>query len=133
MSLSWSRRTSLLTNITATTSVNCATRWIEAVVADDARAGEPTLRWDWVNRFNVVMTAPRLAIEAVAVLEQAGCTVHYMAPYPSAAAVAELVGRVQADAILTRQGPVTKQALEASPRLRIVARHGVGVDDVDLA
>lgn len=70
---------------------------------------------------------------AVALLEAAGCAVHYMPPFPSAAAVASRVGEVQADAVLSRQGPVGAGAMDASPRLRIVARHGVGVDDVDLA
>jgi D-3-phosphoglycerate dehydrogenase len=85
-----------------------------------------------VSRFEVIMTAPRLADPAVAVLEAAGCTIHYMPPYPSAEAVATLTGELQAHAILTRQGPVTAAAMAASARLRIVARHGVGVDDVDL-
>ena len=83
--------------------------------------------------FQVIMTAPRLAEPAVAVLEQVGCTIHYMPPYPSAEAVAALAGEVQAHAILTRQGPVNAAAMDASKRLRVVARHGVGVDDVDLA
>ena len=86
-----------------------------------------------MSRFQVIMTAPRLAQPAVDVLEQAGCDIHYMQPYPSAEAVAALTAQLQADAILTRQGPVTDAALAASSRLRVVARHGVGVDDVDLA
>ena len=85
------------------------------------------------SRFQVVMTAPRLAEPAVAVLAAAGCDIHYMPPYPSAGAVADLTRDIQAHAILTRQGPVTAAAMDASARLRIVARHGVGVDDVDLA
>ncbi len=84
-------------------------------------------------RFDVVMTAPRLAPRALDLLRAAGCTVHFMDPYPSEAAVAELVGRVAADAVLARQGPVGEAAMAASPQLRVVARHGVGVDDVDLA
>ncbi len=32
---------------------------------------------------NVVMTAPRLAAEAVALLEAAGARIHYMDPFPS--------------------------------------------------
>ena len=85
-----------------------------------------------MRRFNVIMTSPRLAAPAVAILEAAGCDIHYMEPYPSAAEVAALSGRVQADAILSRQGPVMAAAMDASPNLRIVARHGVGVDDVDI-
>jgi D-3-phosphoglycerate dehydrogenase len=86
-----------------------------------------------VARFNVIMTAPRLAAPAVAVLEQAGCAIHYTAPYPSGSVLGELAARVQADAILSRQGQVNAVAIAGSPRLRIVARHGVGVDEVDLA
>ena len=85
-----------------------------------------------MSRFNVIMTAPRLAAPAVAVLEAAGCTIHYMEPYPSASAVAELTAQLQADAILSRQGPVNAACMDGSKNLRIVARHGVGVDDVDI-
>jgi D-3-phosphoglycerate dehydrogenase len=85
------------------------------------------------NRFNVVMTSPRLAAEAVHLLERSGCAIHYMQPYPSADEVADLTRAVQADAILCRQGRVTGAVMDASPRLRIVARHGVGMDEVDVA
>ena len=84
-------------------------------------------------RFNVIMTSPRLAAPAVELLERAGCAIHYMEPFPSADAVTELTRAIQADAILTRQGPVNAAAMAASPRLKVVARHGVGIDDVDLA
>ena len=81
---------------------------------------------------HVVMTAPRLAPQAVALLEAAGATLHYMPPFPSAADVAALAGKMGAVAILSRQGPVTAAVMDAAPGLRVVARHGVGVDDVDL-
>ena len=86
-----------------------------------------------MQRFNVVMTAPRLAVGAAALLEQSGCTIHYMPAFPSAEAVANLVRDTAADAVLSRQGAVTAAAMDASPNLRVVARHGVGVDDVDVA
>lgn len=81
---------------------------------------------------NVIMTSPRLAAPAVAVIEAAGGRLHYMDPYPSAEAVAALAARIDAVAILSRQGPVTRQVMEAAPNLRVIARHGVGIDDVDV-
>jgi D-3-phosphoglycerate dehydrogenase len=83
--------------------------------------------------FNVVMTAPVLAPRAVAVLEAAGCAIRYLPPYPDAATVAATVREVQADAILCRQGRIDGAVMDASPKLRIVARHGVGMDEVDVA
>lgn len=82
---------------------------------------------------NIVMTAPRLAPEAAALLDTAGLQLHCMEPYPSAAAVADLAARVDARGIISRQAPVTAAVMDAAPNLRIVARHGVGMDDVDLA
>ncbi len=82
---------------------------------------------------HVIMTAPRLAPQAVALLEATGATLHYMAPFPSAPEVAALAASAQPDAILSRQGPVTAAVMDAAPGLRIIARHGVGVDDVDIA
>ncbi len=79
------------------------------------------------------MTAPRLAAEAVAVIEAAGGRLHYMRPYPSAAEVAALAAALNPVAILSRQGPVQAAAMDAAPALRIIARHGVGVEDVDIA
>lgn len=82
--------------------------------------------------YQVVMTAPHLAARATALLEASGAVLHYTAPYPEAGAVAALVARVSADAILARQGVIDAAVMDASPRLRIIARHGVGVDNVDL-
>ncbi len=82
--------------------------------------------------YQVVMTAPHLAARAAALLEASGAVLHYTAPYPEAGAVAALVARVRADAILARQGVIDAAVMDASPRLRIIARHGVGVDNVDL-
>ncbi len=80
----------------------------------------------------VVMTAPQLAARAVAFLEASGAVLHYTVSYPEPGAVAALVARVHADAILARQGVIDAAVMDASPRLRIIARHGVGVDNVDL-
>jgi len=81
----------------------------------------------------VIMTAPELAPEAEALLRGAGLKIVYMRPFPSAAEVADLTRKHQADAIICRQGRVTGAVMDASPNLKIIARHGIGMDEVDLA
>jgi len=58
------------------------------------------------------------------------CDVRTLDAYPSEQALVDAC--VDADAILARLGTVTRRVIESAPRLRIVARHGVGVDAVDL-
>src|ERR1700743_676656 len=48
--------------------------------------------------------------------------------------LAAQVAAEQIDAIVIRtKGCVTEKILRASPRLKIVGRHGIGVDHIDLA
>ena len=82
--------------------------------------------------FTVIMGAPSLAPEARALLLEAGCTVHDLPAAAQHGALAAMCREVQADAILAGQNRIDAAVLDASPRLRIVARHGVGVDSVDV-
>jgi D-3-phosphoglycerate dehydrogenase len=38
----------------------------------------------------------------------------------------------EADAVLVRESPVRREAIERAPRLRAIVRYGIGVDNVDL-
>jgi D-3-phosphoglycerate dehydrogenase / 2-oxoglutarate reductase len=68
-----------------------------------------------------------------AVLEGAGCTlVSGPADAAPAAMIERLVGAHQPDAILTCWAPVSAAAIAASPALRVVARMGVGLDNIDV-
>lgn len=50
---------------------------------------------------------------------------------PDAADLDERLAR--ADALLVRETPVGVRHLEAAPRLRVIVRYGIGVDNIDLA
>ncbi|MEK0082638.1 hydroxyacid dehydrogenase [Benzoatithermus flavus] len=43
-----------------------------------------------------------------------------------------LAAMPQAEAVIVRTAPIVRAMIEAAPRLRIVSRHGVGYDNVDL-
>jgi D-3-phosphoglycerate dehydrogenase len=59
------------------------------------------------------------------------CDVDVLSSYPSEEALASACA--DADAILARLGTVTARVIDRARKLRIVARHGVGVDAVDVA
>ncbi|MGI6366740.1 MAG: hydroxyacid dehydrogenase [Anaerolineae bacterium] len=73
---------------------------------------------------NVIAPEGMRLLEPVATLSQVG-------DYCSEAERIEAARDV--DAMLVRTGAVTRALVEASPRLKIVARHGVGYDAVDVA
>jgi len=82
------------------------------------------------RRWQVVFTDGSIRRAALDLLAPT-CDVRVLDAYPSESVLAAACA--DADAILARLGTVTRAVIEAAPRLRIVARHGVGVDAVDLA
>lgn len=82
------------------------------------------------GRWQVVFTDGSIRRPALDLLAPT-CDVRVLDAYPSEAVLAAACA--DADAVLARLGTVTRAVLAAAPRLRIVARHGVGVDAVDLA
>ena len=80
----------------------------------------------------VLVNSPHLAAEGVALLEAAGCDVHFLDSFPPPEMVAEAAARLGAAAIIARQGRITAAVMDATPGLRIIARHGAGTDEVDL-
>lgn len=84
------------------------------------------------DRGNVLVTHNRIAQAGVEVLNRAGLNVHFSPPYDSSEVVAEKCRDLGVAAIMVRQGKITAQVIQASPNLKVIAKHGVGVDNVDL-
>ncbi|ASJ10513.1 3-phosphoglycerate dehydrogenase [Thermococcus sp. P6] len=77
-----------------------------------------------------VLVAAPLHEKAFEVLRGAGLEVVY-SEYPDEEKLVELVGDV--DALIVRSKPkVTARVIEAAPRLRVIGRAGVGLDNIDL-
>lgn len=86
-----------------------------------------------MSRPAVLVSAAALAPQAVAMLEAAGYAVICTTGYPSED---ELIGALHAHrpvALLHRQGFINGAVLDAgAPALRVVARHGAGMDGIDV-
>jgi D-3-phosphoglycerate dehydrogenase / 2-oxoglutarate reductase len=85
---------------------------------------------DKSSQWNVVITGDSIAPEAMEIL--AGkCRVVFTGPYPAPETLACVLKDEQADALLIRTGKATAEVVEASPRLKVIAKHGVGYDNID--
>ncbi len=81
----------------------------------------------------VLVTAVTLAPEAVTLLEQAGLTPVFTDAYPDEAALLAAIRQHRPVALLHRQGFINSAVLDAAaPALRVLARHGAGIDGIDV-
>ncbi|WP_096785366.1 hydroxyacid dehydrogenase [Rhodobacter sp. CZR27] len=80
----------------------------------------------------VLITGPSLAPAAVAVLEAAGLAPAYVPPYSAGDGLVDAVRAASPVGIISRMGRIDAAVFEAAPRLRVIAKHGVGVDNIDL-
>ncbi|MEC3909758.1 hydroxyacid dehydrogenase [Sphingobium sp. CR2-8] len=69
---------------------------------------------------------------AVAVAQARGVALTSCDPYPTPEQLIATANACGAKALIIRMGRVTAQALDAIPSLKIIAKHGVGVDGIDL-
>ena len=80
----------------------------------------------------VLVTHVRLAEEAVALLHDNDVDVLYTAPYTPEEELVAKVAEWQVDAMIVRQCRLTAPVIAASKKLRVIAKHGVGVDNIDI-
>jgi len=81
----------------------------------------------------VLITAARLAPEAMAMLEQAGLDPVCTTGYPGEAELLAAIAAHRPVALLHRQGRIDGPVMDAAaPHLRVVARHGAGIDGIDI-
>ncbi|CAH0342827.1 hydroxyacid dehydrogenase [Rhizobium sp. CECT 9324] len=81
---------------------------------------------------SVLVTGAELAAEAGELFERFSIKAVYADGYSGSEKLAQLAADHQVDAILVRQGQITDTVISASPRLRVIAKHGSGVDNIDL-
>jgi D-3-phosphoglycerate dehydrogenase len=80
----------------------------------------------------VLVTGAELAPEATELLKRHAIEIVYADGYSGSENLAEIARTNAVDAILVRQGQINDQVIASSSRLRVIAKHGSGVDNIDL-
>lgn len=80
----------------------------------------------------VFITGSGVAQEARELLQRHGCLVRNGDPKDSAEEIAQKVKVFRPEALIVRQGSITAQVMDAAGVLKVISKHGVGTDNIDL-
>lgn len=80
----------------------------------------------------IMLTGHPLAGDALDLAASLGATLVPTATYASENELAALMRSEQPDAIIMRGGKITRDMIAACTRLKIIAKHGVGYDGIDI-
>lgn len=81
----------------------------------------------------ILVTHDTIASSAINLLNDNDIDVYFSPPYTPSNEVAARCATLGVDAIMVRQGKINAEVINASPSLRVIVKHGVGVDNVDIA
>ena len=81
----------------------------------------------------VLVSGWPLLPEAEAHLKEAGLEVFVTKPTPDQAEMIRCLSEVSPDALVVRTGGVDAACFDAAPDLKMIANHGAGYDDIDVA
>lgn len=83
---------------------------------------------------HVLVTGPSLAASATQFLQDNGFTAVHTPPYADSDTIAKLLREIKPVGIISRMGRLDANTLDAGlPYLKVIAKHGVGVDNIDVA
>lgn len=82
---------------------------------------------------SILVSHNQIAESAVRLLNDNDIDVFFSPPYDPPEMVAKRAADHQVDAIMVRQGKINDLVIGASPRLKVIVKHGVGVDNIDIS
>ncbi|SEI22014.1 hydroxyacid dehydrogenase [Pseudomonas fuscovaginae UPB0736] len=80
----------------------------------------------------LLLTGPELAADAMHLAAEHGIRVIPTTPYLPEEELEAIIRAEQPDAIIVRQGKLTRDMIKASSKLKVVAKHGVGYNTIDI-
>ncbi|MGO4852905.1 hydroxyacid dehydrogenase [Phaeovulum sp. W22_SRMD_FR3] len=81
----------------------------------------------------ILVTGPDLDPQAAQLVIEHGFETIHTPPYADSAVISELLVQTGARGIVSRMGMIDASVMDAAPFLRVISKHGVGVDNIDIA
>ena len=86
---------------------------------------------DVEQTYRVLITGLPIATEAAEILETRA-SFRITQSYPTSDKIATMAAEDNVDGLIVRQGKITRDVMAASPDLKVIVKHGVGVDNIDI-
>ncbi|MWB79664.1 hydroxyacid dehydrogenase [Pseudooceanicola sp. 216_PA32_1] len=80
----------------------------------------------------ILVTGPDLDPAAVRVVEEHGYRTVHTPPYADSPVISEFLQKTGAEGIVSRMGRLDAAVMDAAPQLKVISKHGVGVDNIDI-
>ncbi|WP_108260788.1 hydroxyacid dehydrogenase [Mangrovicoccus ximenensis] len=80
----------------------------------------------------ILVTGPDLHPAAAKLVQEHGYEAVHTPPYADSAVIAEYLGKTGAVGIVSRMGRIDASVLDGAETLKVISKHGVGVDNIDL-
>ena len=83
-------------------------------------------------KYRIFITGSGISSKAEKLLGQEGCIIEVGTPNDTADDIAEKVLRFQPDGLIVRQGKITAGLMDAAKNLKVISKHGVGTDNIEI-
>jgi D-3-phosphoglycerate dehydrogenase len=84
------------------------------------------------ERQTILVTGPDLAPAAAELIARSGYEELHVPPYTTGEALIDLVAKTDPVGVIVRMGRFDAAAMDAAPSLKVISKHGVGVDNIDV-
>ncbi|RYH06564.1 hydroxyacid dehydrogenase [Tropicimonas sp. IMCC6043] len=81
----------------------------------------------------ILVTGPDLHLKAAELVAQKGYQTVHTPPYADAEVIAKRLVETGAEGLVSRMGRIDASVMDAAPALKVISKHGVGVDNIDTA
>lgn len=80
----------------------------------------------------ILVTGPDLDPAAARVVAEHGYETVHTPAYADSAVISDYLQKTGAEGIVSRMGRLDAEVMDAAPQLKVISKHGVGVDNIDI-